>query len=386
MRKLIRLAFKTSGIVLLAALAGLGFLALTLHLEGSQDPPPDFTGRGTDRLLGATRKAGGMDLYPNRIRAAEDDLRRARFEMNLQLASFWGTRDFTRPQRFMDDVQRDASCLWRELSRHRILTRVQAESAIATAKSDLDQAEAILAVSAQESYVHAKLAAASIGLQRAQTYLAGGRYDQALVNAQDSIRNSQLANNRSRQAIERYDDPKHLQMWHEWIREAVDNSRATGGTSFVVVKERHVLQVYKSGKMVRSVPVDLGANAINQKLHAGDRTTPEGLYRITQRKGYGQSKYGMALLLNYPNDEDRRRFEAAKRRGELTSRTRIGGLIEIHGEGGRGVDWTDGCIAPDNRDMEVLFREASVGTMVAIVGSDGGDGPVRSALRLMVRR
>lgn len=386
MRKLARLTFKTSGIVLLAACAWLGFLALTLHLDGSQNPPPDFTGRGADSLLGASRKAGGMDLFAGRIRSAEDDLRRARFEMNLQLSAFWGTRDFTRAGRFMDAAQADASRIWRELTRHRVLTRAQAESAIATAKSDLEQAEALLAVSAQEAYVHAKLAAAAIGLQRAQAYMAGGRFNQALQSAQDSIRNSDLASRRSRQAIERYDDPKHLQMWREWIRQAVDNSRSSGGTSFVVVKERHVLQVYRGGRMARSIPVDLGANAINQKLHAGDRTTPEGLYRVTQKKGYGQSKYGMALLLNYPNDEDRRRFEAAKRRGELTSRTRIGGLIEIHGEGGRGVDWTDGCIAPDNHDMEALFREASVGTMVAIVGSDGGDGPVRSALRLMVRR
>jgi murein L,D-transpeptidase YafK len=127
--------------------------------------------------------------------------------------------------------------------------------------------------------------------------------------------------------------------------------------------------------------VDLGANSINQKSHAGDRTTPEGLYRITKKKGYGQSKYGLALLLDYPNAEDRRRFSEAKARGQITKRTGIGGLIEIHGEGGRGVDWTDGCIAPDNRDMEVLFREGGVGTMVAIVGSDGGVGPVRSALR-----
>ena len=149
----------------------------------------------------------------------------------------------------------------------------------------------------------------------------------------------------------------------------------------MVVKEKHILQVYKAGRLSKVVPVDLGANSINQKSHSGDRTTPEGLYRITKKKGHGQSKYGLALLLDYPNAEDQRRFQVAKARGELTKRTRIGGLIEIHGEGGRGVDWTDGCIAPDNHGMETLFREASVGTMVAIVGSDGGDGPVRSALQ-----
>lgn len=208
-----------------------------------------------------------------------------------------------------------------------------------------------------------------------------GRYDQALTCAQDSIKESGLAHRRSRQALARYVDPGHLETWRRWIGQAVTTSRMTGGISFVVVKEKHILQVYRAGRLSRVVPVDLGANSINQKSHSGDRTTPEGLYRITKKKGNGQSKYGLALLLDYPNAEDQRRFQAAKARGELTKRTRIGGLIEIHGEGGRGVDWTDGCIAPDNHGMETLFREASVGTMVAIVGSDGGDGPVRSALQ-----
>jgi murein L,D-transpeptidase YafK len=125
----------------------------------------------------------------------------------------------------------------------------------------------------------------------------------------------------------------------------------------------------------------LGANSINQKLHAGDRTTPEGLYRITKKKGRGASKYYLALLLDYPNAEDRLRFARAKERGQLTGRTGIGGLIEIHGEGGKGFDWTDGCLAASNEDMQLLYNEARVGTVVAIVGSDGGDGPVRSILR-----
>jgi L,D-peptidoglycan transpeptidase YkuD (ErfK/YbiS/YcfS/YnhG family) len=271
--------------------------------------------------------------------------------------------------------------LWRDTARHRSLTKIVAEQTIEAAADNLAEAEQVTAVSAQEPYVRAKLAAAAANLQRARANWNDGRFDQALLCAQDSIKESGLAHRRSRQALARYDDPRHLELWRSWIRQAIETSRMTGGTSFVVVKERHLLQVYKAGRLVRATPVDLGANSINQKSHAGDRTTPEGLYRITKKKGYGQSKYGLALLLDYPNAEDRRRFSEAKARGQITKRTGIGGLIEIHGEGGRGVDWTDGCIAPDNRDMEVLFREGGVGTMVAIVGSDGGVGPVRSALR-----
>jgi L,D-peptidoglycan transpeptidase YkuD (ErfK/YbiS/YcfS/YnhG family) len=315
------------------------------------------------------------------VQVCEDELRRARVEVNLQLSAPWGTRDFSRSQRMSDEAQRGAFRLWQEAARHRSRTKVVAEQTIEAAADGLAQAERVTAVSAQEPYIRAKLASAAMHLLRARANWNDGRFNQALICAQDSIRESQLAHRRSRQTLARYDDPRHLELWRSWIHQAIETSRMTAGTSFVVIKEKHLLQVYKAGRLVRATPVDLGANSINQKSHAGDRTTPEGLYRITKKKGRGQSKYGLALLLDYPNAEDKRRFAAAKARGELTKRTGIGGLIEIHGEGGRGVDWTDGCIAPDNRDMEILFREAGVGTMVAIVGSDGGDGPIRSALR-----
>lgn len=386
MRKAIRILVKSLLLVLACALAWLSLEALILKLDESQVPPSDGTGAGAQRILYAAGKAGAKNLWPRRLQACEDDLRRARLEVNLQLAAPWGTRDFSRSQRLSDEAQSGAFKLWRDAARHRSLTKIVAEQTIDAAADNLAEAERVTAVSAQESYVRAKLSSAAMNLQRARANWNDGRFDQALICAQDSIKESALAHRRSRQAIARFDDPSHLGLWRSWIRQAIETSRMTGAASFVVVKEKHLLQVYKAGRLVRATPVDLGANSINQKSHAGDRTTPEGLYRITKKKGHGQSKYGLALLLDYPNAEDRRRFAAAKARGEITKRTGIGGLIEIHGEGGRGVDWTDGCIAPDNRDMEILFREAGVGTMVAIVGSDGGDGPIRSALRRKERR
>jgi len=75
--------------------------------------------------------------------------------------------------------------------------------------------------------------------------------------------------------------------------------------------------------------------------------------------------------LNYPNDEDRAQFASLRRQGRIPSNASLGGLIEIHGEGGRGKDWTKGCVALANNDMDDLFRRAAVGTPVTIVGGDG---------------
>ena len=47
----------------------------------------------------------------------------------------------------------------------------------------------------------------------------------------------------------------------------------------------------------------------------------------------------------------------------------IGGMIEIHGGGGKGVNWTDGCIALENKNMDIVFKLAQSGTPVTIVGS-----------------
>ncbi len=348
-------------------------------LDGSQSPPLDPTGKGAETLLFAARREGAEQLYPQRLTACQDALKEARFEVNLQLASQWGTRDFVRPQRLLDEAQAQAFRLWKDVVDHRREVKPEAESMIARADDSLQRSEGVADLSRQDYYTRGHLATAFMLLHQAQSYYRAGQYDRALSAANRSLESSSRALSRSRQYLERFDDPHHLRLWEVWIREAVASSRSTG-IALVVIKEKHRLDVYKNGRLAQSFPVDLGANSVSQKERAGDRATPEGLYRITRKKGRGATKYGLALLLNYPNEEDRRRFAEMKAHGQLTRRTGIGGLIEIHGTGGRGYDWTDGCIAPNDENMERLYHEAMIGTVVAIVGSDGSGGPIRSAL------
>jgi len=83
----------------------------------------------------------------------------------------------------------------------------------------------------------------------------------------------------------------------------------------------------------------------------------------------GETRFYKALLLDYPNEDDRTRFTQNKKKGVLGTDAEIGGHIEIHGVGGKGADWTDGCIALKNKDMNVVFNLCPVGTKVVIVGS-----------------
>jgi lipoprotein-anchoring transpeptidase ErfK/SrfK len=133
----------------------------------------------------------------------------------------------------------------------------------------------------------------------------------------------------------------------------------------VVNKTQRKLFLYQQGELCKMYPVDLGKNPKGPKLHQGDMKTPEGDYRVIEKRDRGQTQFYLAFLLNYPNEIDRRRYEMAVKNGVVPNEIGIGSLIEIHGEG-IGFDWTKGCIALDNRHMQELFRQIPVGTVVKI--------------------
>jgi len=157
--------------------------------------------------------------------------------------------------------------------------------------------------------------------------------------------------------------------WEKWARAAISNSRATGGSLIVVDKMRRRCYLYERGRNVETFAADLGTNWVGEKRMAGDRATPEGNYHVTEKKANGSTRYYKALLINYPNEEDKARFAAAKRAGRIPKSARIGSLIEIHGDGGRGYDWTLGCVALSNKEMDRLYSRVAVGTPVVIVGT-----------------
>ncbi len=165
----------------------------------------------------------------------------------------------------------------------------------------------------------------------------------------------------------RFSDPALLRKWGELCDRA--HRLSLGGDRVLLVDKYHrQTHVIERGRIVRSFQVELGWNGLRDKVQQGDGATPEGEYKVTRKKGNGDTRYYKALLLNYPNDSDRAEFRKAIRQGKVNRRARIGGLIEIHGDGGRGQDWTDGCVALENRDMDALFDLAYVGMPVIVVG------------------
>jgi murein L,D-transpeptidase YafK len=132
----------------------------------------------------------------------------------------------------------------------------------------------------------------------------------------------------------------------------------------LILKAAHTLTLLSGGEAIRTYKVALG-DPKGPKVQAGDKKTPEGTYFVDGKNP--NSLFHRALHLSYPNTADR---ERARELG-----VRSGGDIEIHGlpaqyawmgAAHRAVDWTTGCIAVTNPEIEEIWNYVSVGTPVEI--------------------
>ncbi len=167
--------------------------------------------------------------------------------------------------------------------------------------------------------------------------------------------------------LARFDDPDLRREWDRQAGELLDWSRRSGHRAILVDKLAHRCLLLSGGQIEKSYSASLSRNWYARKLQEHDAATPEGKYRVTQMIRSG--RYGMALLLDYPNAADRARFAALKRDGTLYASARMGGGVEIHGAGRPDSDWTDGCVSLSNQEMQDLFRHAYRGMPVTIVGT-----------------
>ncbi len=189
-----------------------------------------------------------------------------------------------------------------------------------------------------------------------------------------------------RQELGRYADASRIAYWQTLAKQTIDWSRIHQSTAIVVSKADRELTLYKSGRKVLSYRVRLGFNGMLEKQFQGDGATPEGRYRVMDKRGQGQTQFYRALALDYPNAEDRRRFNYAKKSGRIGLAKGIGGQIEIHGADNELLAQTLGCVMLDNPNMTVLYEGVSVGTPVTIVGALTRENAVALALSELAQR
>ncbi len=175
------------------------------------------------------------------------------------------------------------------------------------------------------------------------------------------------AYNMARDNLEDYYSGYHT--WQEWAASTVEESRKKKSYAIIVEKIPPLCHLYQAGKKKYTFEAEFGRNWMGDKMSSGDLATPEGKYLVTKKLSGRSTKYYKALLINYPNKLDIQEFNERIRTGRLPPHARIGDMIEIHGEGGKGAHWTEGCVALRNADMDLLFKYAANGTPVTIIGS-----------------
>jgi hypothetical protein len=156
---------------------------------------------------------------------------------------------------------------------------------------------------------------------------------------------------------------------NQWDREAealLQWTRTSGRKAILIDKLAHLCLLINKGRVEKTYEANLGRNWYRPKEMSQDAATPEGAYTINHQNSAG--RYGQALMIDYPNANDRKHFQALKRQGTIASGARIGSNIEIHGGGRSASDWTDGCIALRDADMRDLYRHGYLGMPVTIVG------------------
>ena len=146
---------------------------------------------------------------------------------------------------------------------------------------------------------------------------------------------------------------------------SLSGSRGTADLVFIEKKARR-LTLFRGGKALRSYRVALGFEPVGKKSTEGDGRTPEGRYVIDRRKP--NSRFHRALHISYPNAEDKR--QAAARGVSPGGDIMIHGLMNGMGWLGKAHllrDWTLGCIALTNEELDEIWRMAPDGTTVEIV-------------------
>ena len=135
---------------------------------------------------------------------------------------------------------------------------------------------------------------------------------------------------------------------------------------FVIIeKSARTIKLKRGDEVLKTYKVALSSQPVGAKEREGDHKVPEGQYTVDAKNAHSQ--FHLALHISYPNAADR---ERARKLG-----VKPGGDIETHGLGKnygwvadmhRQMDWTDGCVAVSNTEIEEIWPRVAVGTPVEI--------------------
>jgi murein L,D-transpeptidase YafK len=150
-----------------------------------------------------------------------------------------------------------------------------------------------------------------------------------------------------------------------WLGPAQTSARSLHADRVVILKKEHTLQLLSRGRVIKTYKIALGGDPVGPKTQQGDHKTPEGIYVLDSRNAH--SHFYKSIHISYPNARDR---AAANQKGVSP-----GGEVFVHGlPNGYGFvgashrlkDWTDGCVAVTNQEIDEIWIAVGDGTPIEI--------------------
>lgn len=160
--------------------------------------------------------------------------------------------------------------------------------------------------------------------------------------------------------------------YHLRASRIIDSLKLNKNNLYIEIdKSDYTLTIKIGNKVVKTYPVVLGFDPVNDKKMEGDGCTPEDTFKIISK--YPHKSWTKFIWFDYPNAASKKKFEARKKKGEIPKDAKIGGEVGIHGVPGEDdriidqkINWTLGCISLKTADINEIYDLVKVGTKVVI--------------------
>lgn len=331
------------------------------------NPPPYQETKNAINALAAAKGIEANKYAQKKLNGSQKAFDKAMNLWDLENKKFFISRNFDQVREGMLQAILLANEAWLEASNQKNSAKLSLGNQLKKIENSMTIFEEKYRVLPLKNQVFENYGKAKMLFIEASTYYRKKEFVEAENTAKDAEKTIDQIIKLSQQKLSEYFID--LPTWKANAEEARKLSK-NGKIVILINKLESSCSIIKSGKAIATYKSEFGKNWMGDKKHMGDYATPEGIYKVTQLKKGSKTKYYKSLLINYPNDEDKKRFDQMIKNGEISKKSKIGGLIEIHGHGGKGVNWTEGCVALDNEDMDKIFDLVKVNTPVIIIGSE----------------
>jgi hypothetical protein len=350
-----------------AAIASIVFFLLVLLFRALVPEPPQPEVELARAAIAKARDHQSEIYSPKLFREAQNNYDSAMTAWREENERYILFRDYENVIAFASTAQKRANEATRNTIKRSSSLKANLESEIRRIKTEMASFEKIFLSMPLPQDVKKKHARGKLLLREAEVDLQKESFVDGNLKLTEANEYISGTYNLARDNLEAYF--KHYSDWQEWATSTINESRRSGSYAIVVEKIPAVCHLYHDGKKKYTFEAEFGKNWLGDKMSRGDMATPEGKYMVTKKLSKGSTIYYKALMINYPNKIDIQEFNERIRNGKLPADARIGDMIEIHGEGGKGANWTQGCVALRNEDIDILYKYASKGTPVTIIGS-----------------